>query len=277
MIIVVLDVKRQLLAVIPLPPQPAALRASAGETVAMEVVFGAVLVGSAVQRLTGLGFALVTTPVFVMALGPWDGVLLAMVGGLFTCAFTTARYWRRMDWARVVPIGGWAALAIPPGLWIATVAPVRLLEALIGVSACLGLTMVKGANRMRMPSLTGLPLVSSTGFTSGFFASMAGLGGPPMVIYAVLSRWDAKEFAISIQPLFLFLASTTLLARWGISGRLLPALTTQEWVFCGLAGVVGFAVGTALARILSAKLIATGMFWLAFAGGSIMIGRAFLS
>lgn len=239
------------------------------------IVLGAVLVGATVQRLTGLGFALVTTPVFVMVLGPWDGVLLSIVGGMFTCGFITVRYWRQVAWDKVLPLGPWAALAVLPGLWVAGAAPSRLLEGLVGLSVCMGLTMVRGAQRI--PSFTGLPLVGSTGLASGFFASMAGLGGPPMVIYAEMRRWDAKDFVISIQPLFLFLASTTLVARWVISGRLLPALAGEEWVLCGVAGAVGFRLGSALARVVSSRTVATGTFWLAYAGGVFAIARAAFS
>ena len=45
------------------------------------LVIAAVLIGSSMQRITGMGFALVAAPFLVLLLGPIDGVIVVNVCG----------------------------------------------------------------------------------------------------------------------------------------------------------------------------------------------------
>ena len=51
----------------------------------------AVLLGAATQRLTGMGFALVSAPLLVAVLGPLTGVQLLQVFGIFGSALVLAQ------------------------------------------------------------------------------------------------------------------------------------------------------------------------------------------
>ena len=62
----------------------------------LALLAGAVLLGAATQRLTGMGFALVSAPLLVAVLGPLTGVQLLQVFGIFASALVLAQVcWRR--------------------------------------------------------------------------------------------------------------------------------------------------------------------------------------
>ena len=56
----------------------------------LALLAGAVLLG-ATQRLTGMGFALVSAPLLVAVLGPLTGVQLLQVFGIFASALVLAQ------------------------------------------------------------------------------------------------------------------------------------------------------------------------------------------
>ena len=57
----------------------------------------AVLVGTLAQSVSGIGFSLVCGPLLVAALGPQDGVRLAVLLSLVLNVVLLARLWRQVD------------------------------------------------------------------------------------------------------------------------------------------------------------------------------------
>ena len=69
---------------------------------------------AATQRITGLGFALVSAPLLVLAEGPHNGVLLANLLSLVTNLVVLAQTWRSVEPRRVALLAV-AALCLVPG------------------------------------------------------------------------------------------------------------------------------------------------------------------
>ena len=65
-------------------------------------VAAAVAVGAATQRVTGLGFSLVSAPFLVLLLGPFAGVLVANVLGVAVSSLVLAQLWRDVDLRRAL-------------------------------------------------------------------------------------------------------------------------------------------------------------------------------
>ncbi|NUT46057.1 MAG: sulfite exporter TauE/SafE family protein, partial [Saccharothrix sp.] len=78
-----------------------------------------VLVGASVQRLAGIGFALVAVPALVLLLGPAEGVAMANCGAGAISAVGLAGGRRQVRPAAMVPLIAAAACTVPVGSWVA--------------------------------------------------------------------------------------------------------------------------------------------------------------
>ena len=99
----------------------------------------AVLAGAVAVRTTGMGFALLSSPFLVMALGPFEGILVTNVCGIVAALLNLTAVHTDLDWKR-------AASVIPAG--IVGRSPALALAASGGArdcgSACWGLPPVRG-------------------------------------------------------------------------------------------------------------------------------------
>jgi uncharacterized membrane protein len=84
----------------------------------LAVVGLVVLVGAGTQRLTGLGFALVSAPFLVLLLGPFTGVLLANALSLATNLVVLAQTWRAVQVRRALLLAVPALIAVVLGAWV---------------------------------------------------------------------------------------------------------------------------------------------------------------
>ncbi|KJK54967.1 hypothetical protein, partial [Saccharothrix sp. ST-888] len=83
---------------------------------AADLVLGCiVLLGASVQRLAGIGFALVAAPVLVLLLGPAQGVVLSNCAAGAISAVGLAGSWRQVRLAAMLPLVGAAACTVPVG------------------------------------------------------------------------------------------------------------------------------------------------------------------
>lgn len=239
------------------------------------LVVVAVIAGAALQRATGMGFALLAAPFIVLAQGPVSGIAVVNLCGSVTAAIILLRTWRAVQWRRYFVMVAAALVGIVPALWVTDIVPAPLLEVGVGVLVIAGLTAMlllrgRGAN----PSWTGL---AAAGATSGFMNTTAGVGGPAMSVYAVLTGWDQRAFAATLQPYFLTISSVGLLARAFITPDAFPDVPTVLWIAIGVACVVGLLLGEVVARHLSRSSAITLLVTVSYVGGAVTILRGVLS
>lgn len=83
---------------------------------AADVLLGGIIaLGASVQRLTGMGFALVAVPALVLLLGPAEGVVLANCAAGVISAVGLVDGWREVRPAAMVPLVLAAACTVWPG------------------------------------------------------------------------------------------------------------------------------------------------------------------
>jgi uncharacterized protein len=185
----------------------------------------AVLLGATTQRVTGLGFALVSSPLLVLVLGPFQGVLLANLLSLVANVVVLAMTWQMVEVRRTLTIALPALLLVPPGALVARALPAPLLQVVIGglVIAALLLSRYGG----RWVTVRGTAGAVGAGAASGFMTATAGVGGPALALYAIGSRWEHRHFVASAQLCFALVNAGSVLAK-GLpsvgTGRLAPAL-----------------------------------------------------
>lgn len=66
--------------------------------------FAVFVVSGIIQRITGMGFGLVSAPILVLMFGPIDGVLLTVVASLVISSTMVVQQWKLIEFRRLVPI-----------------------------------------------------------------------------------------------------------------------------------------------------------------------------
>lgn len=234
------------------------------------VVALAVLAGAVAQRVSGMGFALVLAPVLVLAVGPVDGVLMVNICGALSACLVITRVWRLIDWRQYLLLVGPALLAIVPGALVAARLGGPTLQVVIGVLVLAALTVslaVTRADRVAARVPTGL----LAGAASGFMSATAGVSGPGASIYAVLTRWEHRQFAATIQPFFATLGAAAFFGKIVALPDGLPDYDWWLWPLILGCTVVGLAVGERLAGVVSARAARRSVIALAYAGGVVAV------
>jgi uncharacterized membrane protein YfcA len=206
----------------------------------------AVLLGATTQRVTGLGFALVSSPLLVLVLGPFQGVLLSNLLSLVANLVVLTMTWRMVQVRRALTLAVPALLLVPPGALVARALPAPVLQVVVGALVIVGMLLARYGGRWF--AVRGTAGALAAGAASGFMNATAGVGGPALALYAMGSRWEHRRFVASAQLYFAVLNVGSVLAK-GLpsvgAGRLLSAL---------LALGVGISIGQRLtARVRPAS------------------------
>ncbi|MEV7596336.1 TSUP family transporter [Kitasatospora sp. NPDC089797] len=218
-----------------------------------------VLVGAAVQRLAGLGFALVAAPVLVLLLGPGGGVALANLASLAISAVGLAGSWRLVRPRTMLPLLAAAVCTVPAGTWAAATVPPPVLLTGIGLLVtAAALLVIRG---VRAAALRGTGGALVAGATSGLMNSAAGVGGPAVSLYALNSGWTAGEFVPNAQLYGVVVNACSLAAKG------LPELTAPAWESVTAALAAGALAGRLLAARVPERRARTVVLGLALAGG----------
>jgi hypothetical protein len=223
----------------------------------------AVLVGSGTQRLTGLGFALVSSPFLVVLLGPFEGVLVANALSLVANLIVLAQTWRDVELRKALLLTVPALAAVVPGALVARSLPAPVLAIAVGGLVLLALLVVTFSEQARL--LRGTPGALAAGAMSGFMNVTAGVGGPALTLYALSSQWAHRPFVATAQ-LFFALSNAGSLAAKGW-----PRLTPTAWVVAGLALVVGIVAGHRLSAVVSQAQARRMVVGLAIAGSTATV------
>jgi hypothetical protein len=234
------------------------------------LVLLAVFVGSSMQRVTGMGFALVAAPFLVLLLGPVDGVILVNACAALTAAIILGRVLRHVDWRRAGGLALFALAGIVPGALVLRYIPAAWLEISIGILIVAGLTVSVNLSRVHIRDGHGLRAVA--GVASGFMNATAGIGGPAVSIYALATNWPHRSFVATMQPYFLVIGVASLGAKFA-SGSTIPALPGWVWIMIAVACVAGLIIGEILVRVVEPHIARRLLVIVAYVGAGATIAR----
>ncbi|MFI6486784.1 sulfite exporter TauE/SafE family protein [Streptomyces sp. NPDC050564] len=224
-----------------------------------------VLVGSCVQWLTGMGFALVAVPALVLLLGPAEGVVLANCAAGAISVVGLAGGWRRVRPRAMVPLCVAAACTVPAGAWLARRLPEPVLLVLMGALVTVAVALVmRGA---RVPALRGTKGAVAAGAAGGFMNSAAGVGGPPVSLYAVNAGWTVREFVPNAQ------FYGVVVNAFSVAANGVPHLGGMRWGLTVTGMTVGALTGRALGQRVSEKRARMLVLSLALTGGVTTLGK----
>ncbi|MFJ9250937.1 TSUP family transporter [Streptomyces sp. NPDC101776] len=231
-----------------------------------DILLGAiVLLGSSVQWLTGMGFALVAVPALVLLLGPAQGVVLANCAAGAISVVGLAGGWRQVRARAMVPLCAAAVCTVPAGAWMTRQLPPPVLLLVMGGLVTVAVLLVmRGA---RVPALRGTRGAVAAGAAGGFMNAAAGVGGPPISLYAVNAGWTVREFVPNAQ------FYGVVVNAFSVAANGVPSLSGARWVAVGAAMVVGGVIGRGLAGRIPEPRARWLVLSLALAGGVTAVGK----
>ena len=226
----------------------------------------AVVIGALSQRVAGMGFALVASPMIVILLGPFDGVLVVNLCGVISSLLIIPRVWRHIEWRTLAWLSIPAVVAIVPSSLLVTRLPGSIMQLGIGVLVIVALTatlLIRRAEHI----VPARPAAIVAGAASGFMNTAAGVGGPALSIYAVIMRWPQVNFAATLQPYFVIVGTASLVTKFYFSGGALPQLDVSSWIIIVGALLGGLLLGEVLNRHISYRVARIAVVVVAYIGG----------
>lgn len=233
-------------------------------------VIGLVSFAAVVQRITGLGFAMVTAPFLVVMLGPHDGVMMTNFLALVAPVLMLPSVWKQVEWGRALWIGAVALAVIPLFGWVAAMSPPGPLYIVVASLVLVGLSLSVLLARAAAVSDSRTARVLA-GIGTGAGAVTAGVGGPAMTVYSVLTRWNVVGFAATLQPIWIVVSCASLATKWGFSEDGLPGLPWWVWLSCAVMIVAGLLVGTVLQKRIPHEIVRRTVIGMAFAGAVLAL------
>lgn len=213
----------------------------------------AVFVGGAFQRLAGMGFGMVVAPIALLLLPGQAGIVFANLLGVVAALALVWPVWKDIEWKRFAYIAGASLAGAAGGAAIAGALDVNIFRIVVGSVLLVAIVGAQFVGRLTFTAPERSSAIAAGGVT-GALVAMSGIGGPPMAVYAVVTRWDPRGFSATMQP-FVALSSCFGAAAVLVGDpTALPALTAVQWVLAVVALAGGLVVGILLGRVITTRV-----------------------
>lgn len=194
----------------------------------------AVTIGAALQRVTGLGFTLVSGPLLVLVLNPFDGIVLANILSALTAVLVLVRTYKYARWRVALKLGIGIVIGVPVGAVVVYALEPDLLLLLVGTLTTIAVALA--LLKRPMPVFRGTAGAIFAGSVSGFSNVTAGVGGPALAMFGSSTRMPMQAFVPTVQVVGLFTNIFSVAAK---SQMTLPLPLVLGAVACVLLGLLG--------------------------------------
>lgn len=198
-----------------------------------------------------MGFAMVVAPLSVLLLHGQQGVVFANLCGALAGLLLLWPVRQDIEWRRFGLLTLASAVGAFAGALIVGALDVAVFRIVVGLVLLLAIFSSLVAGRFQY-SAPLMPSTLLTGGVTGLLVTMSGIGGPPMSIYAVITRWSHRAFAATMQPFVLVSSLIGAFAVLMASPGSLPALSAAMWTGVAIALIAGLAIGHVVNRFVSA-------------------------
>ncbi|MCG2624435.1 hypothetical protein LVY72_21330 [Arthrobacter sp. I2-34] len=103
--------------------------------------------------------------------------------------------------------------------------------------------------------------------------AVAGVGGPSVSAYALLSRWPQPPFAATLQPFFVTIAVVTLTAKLALDPGQMPPFSAFAWILITAMIVAGIYTREKLQRFIADAHTRFGVIVIAFLGAAAALAK----
>ena len=199
------------------------------------VIFLVVVVGSTLQRVSGMGLGLIGGPILMLIMGPVEGInVLACVNAMLTTYSVRENVsWKKFGLiAPVMVIGSLAAALLIRRMDTAG------LMIVVGAALLAALAVVTFGKKF-VPPMAGKGPAISAGILGGFTNTLAGVAGPVITVYAQAAKWPQHVYAATLQPIFVVGGFFSVMTKTLTGAAHFDGLPWMMWP----AGVLGMCVG----------------------------------
>ncbi|MEZ2122106.1 MULTISPECIES: sulfite exporter TauE/SafE family protein [unclassified Corynebacterium] len=243
-------------------------------TVLITVVI--VILGSCLQRISGMGFGLLVVPVLAILLGPADGVLVVNALAAVNAALTTWTVREYVDWRKVRLLAFPLFIGAIPGVFLIRAINAAPLQIIVGVLLLVALAVVLGGRR-HIPHISGNGSLFSAGVIAGFMNTLAGAAGPAVTVYAQAARWPHQMLAATLQPIFVISGGLSFILKILLGASSVTAVPPALWPVAFVGMLVGIFSGTMLSRVIPREIARRTALSVAGLGGITAITQGIVS
>jgi uncharacterized protein len=162
------------------------------------VVTGA-LIGGLLNGLTGFGTGLTALPLWLQVLEPVVAAQLVSVASIAGHLSALPSLWRETDWRHLGPMLLAGLLGVPMGLWLLPLVKVTVFKLAVGVILiCYCLFMLFAAGNLHIRRGHRAAEIG-VGFLGGVLGGIAGLSGPPPIVWGALRAWPKAQRRQTLQ------------------------------------------------------------------------------
>jgi uncharacterized membrane protein YfcA len=218
-------------------------------------VAGALTLAFALQGAVGFGSGLLAIPLIVWAGLNLDEAVTVLLTSVFVqTAVSCWQYRHHCPWRTVVNMSAVRIASMPPGVWVLTQivdAGRQRAKQVIGV-ALLVIVVTQWLARVKPRQAINPGWMVAAGIAGGLMTGAFGMGGPPLVLWAMAHDWPARCTRSFLWANFLFitpaqLAAMAWLCGWEvIDGPIALGLAMTPVVL--VAAAVGVKIGDRLNR-----------------------------
>lgn len=218
------------------------------------LIAGILFFGAVVQGAAGFGLGLVAVPLLVLAgLGLPEAITVAMLATAVQTGWNCYRHHADVDWRGTIPLLVSRLIGLPVGVFCLVLlvgeGPERVKQA-IGAMVLLAV-VTQWALKIKPRQSVGAGWTATAGLLSGWMGGLAGIGGPPLVLWVMAHDWPAKRARAFLWACILQLTPPLILLLWWrfpdetIQGVILGLLMIPVAL---LGAVVGAWLGSQLSR-----------------------------
>ncbi|MEO8851799.1 MAG: sulfite exporter TauE/SafE family protein [Allobranchiibius sp.] len=248
--------------------------ADAGIFVLLLVAF-AVVAGTLLQRVSGMGAGLVVSPTLVLLIGPVGGVLLTNLTTIVSAALIAVAVRRDIEWGRYLQVAPLIVVGSVPGALLVGAADRGWLEIGIGGLLLISITLTAF---VRIPPVGGPVPASAAGAIGGFLNTTVGVAAPAMLLYAQATSWSQRSFAATLQPIFCTMGLISVAAKVSLGSTSTSGLPPPTVIATVVAMVpVGILIGGQLAERVSSAAARRVAVIVVTVGATITLMRGILS
>jgi len=232
------------------------------------VVAGA-LIGGLLNGLTGFGTGLTALPLWLQVLEPVVAAQLVSVASISGHLSALPALWRDSDWRELGPMLGAGLIGVPIGLCILPLIKVDVFKMSVGILLIGYCTFMLGAAGHLHIRRAGAAAEMLIGFLGGVLGGIAGLSGPPPIVWGTLRAWPKARRRRTLQAFNTAILAAMLLAS--LLGGLIGMRLLVASAIALPATLLGNWLGERLYRRLDERRFDRVVLGLVFLSGCILV------
>jgi len=165
-----------------------------------------------------------------------------------------------------------ALVAVPLGASFAARSDSAVLLVVIGSISIVAIAASLLVRRLET-RVSGRAALVVTGGAAGLTNSIAGMGGPPLTAYAILSDWPHRSFVATIQPLLALMGAAAVVTKLTIFPIATPDWAWWMWAATIAALLGGIAIGERIDKKLRPHIVRHWLIVVALTGAVTVLVR----